>query len=181
MILVESVTCPDWMAGAAHLQARQRTIGNGAWHWIGSPIILPESPDWRPLDGDRIALIGHDPATLLRPRAGGYMWAEVEDSHGRIWCAPRIVSANDERLFAIAYGPGWEPQATPDQERLLAICDEIRSAGAKLPRPVACQFAAEMLCAINHLSVGAIQALGLMDDVLASSCLECAVSMGYES
>lgn len=168
-----------WLEGAADLQRRD---GPGKrWWGIGSGVFVGDQPaaKWLPIGGGirAVLLKGFDPRSL----AIAQHWCPVTpaaDLQGRVWYVPCVLSASGERQFRTSYGPDFLPALTPEQAKAEAVAKAARSAlvasvadEAGLPMQLACRWAAELLCTVNHVSVEAVAGLGLLDDALVAAVL----------
>lgn len=181
---------PPWLADAADLTSLED--GDGRLWCAGDGLRLTPAPDraWTSLADDwhvRMTKEGPEPERLARvlPWAAG---VEVSDGAGRRWQAPRILSAEGNRLFRVRYaGATWTPVLTEEQATVEAMAQAARDAFLALdsakeagqpvinpPREAACTWAAHFLCVWHPLSVEVVAALGLLDDLLLVDTLKVA-------
>ncbi len=183
---------PAWLEGwepsrDTMLALCHRDIPLGHMVGVGDPLTfappLPNNP-WKPLDeGWNAVLLGKtlDPEPLARTQ----LWFDVAptvDLHRRQWMAPRILTEDGRRAFRVSYGSNWLPALTPEQERAEEIAhaarEELKAGNnSGLEMPVACQWCAEFLSLVYHLSPGVFSALALVDDVLAVGVLTVATGL----
>lgn len=170
---------PPWLDGAEMLQRREAKAGR-LWG-CGDPYLMDIHPtaDWHTLDdGWKCAQIdGPDSGRLHRDQK----WTPtttVADLRGNLWLVPQILNANGERQIRMTYGDDWLPRPTDLQVRCTAIAIAAREAlkaqslgGDGVPMANACQWAAELLCAVNHVSISVIQKESLLDDALVGGIL----------
>lgn len=163
-----------------------RDLGDGV-HMVGiaDPIVFDPPRRWFDLDESwRVGLtpgVQFDPLALTRAQ----LWcdtATARDLKARPWVAPVILDSGNHRAFRVSYGQDWLPALTVEQERCLAIAKESLEALAagECKIAVACQWAAELLSATNHVTPQILGALGLIDDALVFSVLPVAVSRHLE-
>ncbi len=165
--------CHSDLADGAHL------VG------IGDPVVFGSPRRWYDLSDDW--RVGLTPGTKFNPGAltRGQLWCDtvtVCDLMDRPWQVPRIRDAEGRRAFRVAYGRDWLPALTDEQARCEEIADAASHALASgdCPMSVACQWAAEFLAAVNHITVEALAALALLDDRLVLGVISAALSRGVE-
>lgn len=170
---------PAWLEGAPDLQRRDGP--DKRWWGIGSGALVGDQPTakWAPLGGGLRAVVlkGFDPRAL----AINQQWCPVTlaaDLQGRVWSVGCVLSQSGDRQFRTAYGPDFLPALTPEQTKAEAVAKAARSAliasvadNTGLPMQLACRWAAELLATVNHISIDAIAALGLLDDALVAAVL----------
>lgn len=174
-----ALAAPAWLEGAADLHERINPPGR-LWA-IGDGLQVADAPDraWSDVgDGWQARVHAQAIGVELARHLTWCPTSAVSDRDGNLWAALQLLDANGNPRIAYKYGgPSFMPVATPDQKRALDIAEAARSAflsGNDLPREVACTWAAELLALANHISVGAIAALGLLDDVLVVHVLRAA-------
>jgi hypothetical protein len=173
-------TPPACLSGAADLQCRESAHGR-LWG-IGDGRILGPDARWIDIgDGWDSALIGE---MTTRELIRDQRWVDVEPVSsltGITWIVPKILTPECSRAFRVAYGKDWLPALTPEQARMEAIAraawDALTNPTSGIDMAAGCQWAAEMLCAVNHISVEAIQAHQLLDEDLALGCLATATTL----
>lgn len=180
-------TPPPWLVGASGLCSREtgdgRLWGVGDAYCLGIPQGMPTEPI---ADGWSACVVSDAEVHRLR-RA--QLWCDtgsVLDIHGREWAVPIIRTPEGARAFRVAYGRDWLPALTPEQTRAEAIVDaasDALRAGGGIDMPVACQWAAELLCMSSHLSPETIAALRLADEmvVLQTLAMACGLPLRVHS
>lgn len=176
---------PTWLEGAHDLQRRE---GPGKrWWGIGSGAFVGDQPTakWLPLGGGLRAVLlkGFDPRTL----AHAQQWCPTTyaaDLQGRVWLVPCVLSQSGDRQFRTAYGADFLPSLTPEQAKAEAVAKAARGAivasvadQTGIPMNLACRWAADLLCAVNHVSVDTVAGLGLLDDALIAAILYSAAGL----
>ena len=180
----ERQTPPAFLAGAVDLLQVEDRKGLHRWWGIGNAhLVGPDGKEFRELsDGWSVAITGLiNPADYRRD----IRWAscaDAEDTRGRAWRAPRILSEGGERIILVTYGRDFLPTMTPEQARAVEVASAARLAvlsamesGGVVDFSLGARWAAELLAITHHLSVECLAVIGVLDEqlilaVLSVSC-----------
>ena len=152
-------------------------------HVVGlcSPILWQHpaaGTTWTPIaDGWEIASDGRpfDPMSHIRATCFCKV-VLVQDAHGRYWAAPMVLTRDGARSFPVAYGPGFKPALTPDQDQAVRVATELRGLLAaatgehgtgSIDSDALMPMVAWALTLTHHLSVETIGQQCLLDELLA--------------
>jgi hypothetical protein len=179
---------PPWFPETGF--AERETVA-GRLFALCDPLLLdaPARTDWRDLDDQwQIAVVGKPDVDRYRR---DQTWLKIEpctDSTAALWFAPRVLTAQGNRNFAVPFGRNWIPAPRPEQAALLDVARAARdelvrgataSAGESFGIPIEAAFnwAATLLSAVYHLPPEAFAALALIDEVLALTVLRIAAGL----
>jgi hypothetical protein len=171
-----------WKAPAEHLALCHRDSDAGHMVGAGDPLLMCQPAKWKTLSADW--LVGETERTV---NAGiltrDQLWCDIEvvaDLKETPWVAPRILNKAGGRAFRVAYGADWLPALSDEQARAekiaLAAREALLSAGS-VDMPIACQWAAELLCVTYHLHPQVFAAFALLDDRLVPEVLGAAAGL----
>lgn len=181
---------PSWLVGAYALT--RVAFMDGYSYGIGEGFLLGRPPeDAVSLSGGWKAWVmdGFDPFSLIRLQR----WLTVnyiQDSMGRRWPCPVVLTPGGERAFNVSYDENWLPALTQEQKSLLETAQAARAALATaypahgsevaanaLPVPAACAWLARALASACHVTPEVLGKLHLIDDFMVMAGLE--VVTGY--
>jgi hypothetical protein len=178
-------TPPPWLVGASDLV--QRVSRDGTLWGAGDALTLDAGGIWHDI-GDGIAVAGPtDAHDAYQKRQAWFTTEAVEDLSGRTWEIPRIVDANGERAFRVAYGPDFLPALTAEQYAMIEIAKAARDGviasqtGVQdVDMPTACRWAAALLCCSYHLNAASVGCLHILDDALVVGAIQAACGVTTE-
>lgn len=128
-------------------------------------------------DGWQVAQVGAAEPALIARRPRWCRTVAIQSLSGEAWRAPIILGTGRERAFIVRYGGrDFLPLLTPQQERCEAVARAAADAVELDMGPEACQWAAVLLEAANHVPAVALAVLGLLDGQLVAETVAAATS-----
>ena len=176
---------PVWLIGATDLVIRENTADqNIVYYGIGSPILVGDDNNkWTDIGDGYDARIAGDFAPYLIVRDLPYVpLTEAEDMHKRSWYVPQVLN-EDVPLIIATYDDNYLPTFDAQQTRMIEIAKAARAAlyGGGIDLSVAARWAAELLCAANHINDKALLRLNLLDNALVLSVMQGATGCQVQS
>lgn len=171
---------PPWLADFAPIDGSPVALchlDTDRGHLVGlaDPVLFAPPPERAFLDledGWQVAQVGAAEPVLLARRPRWCRTVPVESSAGETWRAPVILGADLARAFIVRYaGRDFLPALTPEQERCEAVAHAAAGAVEIDMGPEACQWAAILLAAANHVPPLAFAICGILDGQLVAETL----------
>lgn len=175
---------PAWLVGADDLVVREDLEDQKIkYYGIGPAQYIGASNKWTDIgDGYDARLVG-DLATYLMVRKLPYVpVAEAEDMLQRGWYVPQVLN-EDVPLVVPTYDDNYLPTYNAEQQRIIDIAKAARAAlhANGVDFSIAARWAAELICAANHIPEKALLRLNLLDNALVVSALQVATGCAVKS
>ena len=178
-------TPPPGVDGVADLLCVECREGKHRWWGIQHAHLIGPRTDWIDLDdGWQVAVVDKITPQTFRRDLRWCRTVTVEDTAGRAWAAPVILSEAGDRIILVAYGRDFLPVLTPAQERAAAIATAARQQllaaqemGDGIDFTVGARWTAELLSLTHHISMETLAALHLIDEALILAVLQSASAL----